>query len=69
MNTRATDELRKDLSAAECVARYGVGDAARRAKEDARKLKARIARRDRDEAMRSVGMVKVRGALGGTYWE
>lgn len=23
----------------------------------------------RDEAMRSLGMVKVRGAMGGTYWE
>ena len=23
----------------------------------------------RDEAMRSCGMVKVRGAMGGTYWE
>jgi hypothetical protein len=27
------------------------------------------ARRDRDDAMRSLGMVKVRGNLGGTYWE
>ena len=31
--------------------------------------RARIARRSRDDAMRSIGMVKVRGALGGTYWE
>lgn len=29
----------------------------------------RIARRSRDQAMRDLGMVKVRGALGGTYWE
>jgi hypothetical protein len=27
------------------------------------------ARRDRDDVMRSVGMVKVKGNLGGTYWE
>ena len=26
-------------------------------------------RRERDDAMRSLGMVKVRGAMGGTYWE
>ena len=27
------------------------------------------ARRERDQAMRDIGMVKVRGALGGVYWE
>ena len=26
-------------------------------------------RRERDDVMRSLGMVKVRGELGGTYWE
>ena len=26
-------------------------------------------RRERADAMRSLGLVKVRGALGGTYWE
>jgi len=26
-------------------------------------------RKARDEAMRSIGMVKVKGALGGVYWE
>ena len=26
-------------------------------------------RRARDQAMRDIGLVKVRGALGGTYWE
>lgn len=26
-------------------------------------------RRARDEAMRSLGLTKVRGAMGGTYWE
>lgn len=32
----------------------------------------RIAKRNRqsrDQAMRDLGLVKVRGALGGTYWE
>lgn len=66
---RSLNELRKDLSAAECVGRYGIGDAATRSKEDARKLRARIARRERDILLREMGMVKVRGALGGTYWE
>jgi len=26
-------------------------------------------RKAREEAMRSLGLVKVRGAMGGTYWE
>ena len=26
-------------------------------------------RRAREDALRSLGLVKVRGALGGTYWE
>lgn len=26
-------------------------------------------RRERNQAMRDLGLVKVRGALGGTYWE
>jgi hypothetical protein len=26
-------------------------------------------RRERDQVMRDMGVVKVRGALGGTYWE
>lgn len=30
---------------------------------------ARARRHDRDEAMASIGMVKVHGALGGTYYE
>jgi hypothetical protein len=31
--------------------------------------KRRINRRARESALRSCGLVKVRGALGGTYWE
>lgn len=31
--------------------------------------RARTARAFKDDAMRSCGLVKVRGALGGTYWE
>ncbi len=39
-------------------------------------LKKRVAqqkatqhRKDQEQAMRDLGLVKVRGALGGTYWE
>ncbi len=42
------------------------------ARQDAGKQKrarATIARRARNEAIKSLGLVKVRGALGGTYWE
>jgi len=28
-----------------------------------------LSRRDREAILRSCGLVKVRGALGGTYWE
>lgn len=31
--------------------------------------RARAARRARTEALRSMGLVRVRGALGGVYWE
>jgi hypothetical protein len=31
--------------------------------------KAKRKRSQRDDIMRSLGLVKVRGALGGTYWE
>lgn len=34
-----------------------------------RKQQARAKRRAIDDAMRSLGLVKVRGAMGGTYWE
>lgn len=30
---------------------------------------ASIRRQSRDDAMRSLGLIKVRGALGGAYWE
>ncbi len=38
---------------------------ARRVKMDARNA----TRRERDGVLRSLGLVKVRGGLGGTYWE
>lgn len=34
-----------------------------------RRQRANEARKARDEAMRSLGLKKVRGARGGTYWE
>ena len=34
-----------------------------------RNVKAKTRRKLRDNAMRDIGMVKVRGAMGGTYWE
>lgn len=35
----------------------------------ARRTRARATRRAREQAMRDCGLVKARGALGGTYWE
>jgi hypothetical protein len=37
--------------------------------KERRTKRARANRRARDAVMRSLGLVKVRGALGGTYWE
>ena len=37
-------------------------------KELGRKAKAR-ARREREQVLRDCGLVKVKSALGGTYWE
>ena len=34
-----------------------------------RNARARETRKAREDAYRSCGLVKVRGALGGTYWE
>lgn len=31
--------------------------------------KAALSRKEKNDAMRSLGLTKVRGALGGTYWE
>lgn len=31
--------------------------------------RANMARKERDQAMRDCGLVKVKGNLGGTYWE
>jgi len=39
------------------------------ARKKAKLAKRRQARKERDEVLRSVGLKKVRGALGGTYWE
>lgn len=37
--------------------------------EEKAKLRKRLAYKMRDEAMKSLGLNKVRGNLGGTYWE
>jgi hypothetical protein len=52
----ATCEECRDGSCAKCKAHK-------------RRVRAREARKARDEAMRSLGLKKVRGSLGGTYWE
>jgi hypothetical protein len=37
--------------------------------EAIRRAKRNAARRAKDDVMRSLGLVRVRGALGGSYWE
>lgn len=67
MKTLAT--LKTWLVYAEC--RAASNDWIERAKgrDEVRKLKARIARRERAEAYKDLGLTKVKGALGGTYYE
>ena len=36
---------------------------------DGKRVRRNAIRREREQAMRDLGLVKVRGALGGTYWE
>ena len=62
--------LKQMLAHAECSAVCSVNpldrmEAAKRAKL----LKARIARRERDEAHASLGLMKGKSALGNTIWE
>lgn len=38
-------------------------------RERERKDRKNKARRERDQAMRDLGLKRVRGALGGVYWE
>lgn len=37
--------------------------------DQAKRERKNAARREQDAVCRSLGLVKVRGALGGTYWE
>jgi hypothetical protein len=39
------------------------------AKKEQKRLARNKARRDRDQSMRDLGLVRVRGSLGGVYWE
>jgi uncharacterized Zn finger protein (UPF0148 family) len=41
----------------------------KRKARQARQARARQARQARESVMRDMGLVKVRGALGGVYWE
>ena len=53
----------------EIETRDGDNRCARCERTDGNRKKRRQARREREAALRSCGLVKVRGALGGTYWE
>lgn len=61
--TTKTEQLIRQLR--ECEARQDqVG-----AIKIAFKIERNRQRRERDQSMRDLGLVKVRGNLGGTYWE
>jgi uncharacterized Zn finger protein (UPF0148 family) len=52
-----------------CGVEIGTKDGDNQCGKCERKKGAAKRRKERDEAMRSCGLVKVKGALGGTYWE
>jgi len=41
----------------------------RECEDGKRKAKRKAKRQERDAIMRSLGLTKVKGAMGGTYWE
>jgi hypothetical protein len=59
--------IRKGVVVESSTGRFNTKEEAE--KELAKRVKRNNARKARDEAYKSCGMVKVRGALGGTYWE
>jgi uncharacterized Zn finger protein (UPF0148 family) len=52
-----------------CQACEEAMDSVRSQRTDAARRRAVMIRKAREEALRSCGLVKVRGAMGGTYWE
>ena len=44
-------------------------EACDQAKAEGRRVRRKASRLEREAALRSLGLVKVKGALGGTYWE
>ena len=63
------------LSGADYMAKYGAGNPHLQHVDDAERFakiereKKNRARRERNQAMRDLGLVRVRGNLGGVYWE
>ena len=64
-------EYQYDVTYLMRIASDGIGESV--SEETERRVRARIKARDarkaRDQVLRDCGLVKVRGALGGTYWE
>lgn len=57
---------------ADCGKEIGTRDGVNRCNDCAKSSKkatAKARRKEREDIMRSMGLVKVKGALGGTYWE
>ncbi len=52
-----------------CGEEIGTKDGENRCQACEKKEKRKNQRKAREEALRSCGLVKVRGALGGVYWE
>lgn len=69
MKKQTIQELKTQLVFAESRAASSDWQERVQGRADVKRLKARIARRERDQVYRDCGLVKVRGALGGTYYE
>jgi hypothetical protein len=66
---RCGEEIATRDGVGTCRACEDLDDAPRTTKARLARSRRRQARRERDEVMRSLGLKKVRGAMGGTYWE
>ena len=69
MKRQTIEELKRQLVFAEDRAADSDWMVRDQGRKDVKRLKAAIARRERDQAYRNCGMTKVCGALGGTYYE
>lgn len=69
MKRQSIEELRRQLIFAEARATDSDWMVRDQGRKDVKRLKTAIARRERDQIYRDLGMSKVKGTCGGTYYD